>query len=257
MDMDNVKFGQFIAKLRKEKNMTQKQLAEKLHLTDKAISKWERGLSFPDIATLKPLSELFDVSITELLSGEQDDKKEVNIDEKVLEILKQVELQKRKKLKKMILIGLAIILILCSLFFLSVFCKIKFHTYNPIRALIGYIEVEAFGKEYAQVATLPTKTIYAKEEFDFNQYMANRGFTEIKEEQMGCQRVFTNGEIKEYILHWTMLDGYPFMILEWENIIPDNSKKIIEENKEQLNENSLQNPIIKIETNELIKNITD
>lgn len=37
-----------------------------------------------------------------------------------------------------------------------------------------------------------------------------------------------------------MLDGYPFMILEWENIIPDNSKKIIEENKEQLNENSLQ-----------------
>lgn len=121
MDMDNVKFGQFIAKLRKEKNMTQKQLAEKLHLTDKAISKWERGLSFPDIATLEPLSELFDVSITELLSGEQDDKKEVNIDEKVLEILKQVELQKRKKLKKMILIGLAIILILCSLFFLSVF----------------------------------------------------------------------------------------------------------------------------------------
>ena len=57
MDMDNVKFGQFIAKLRKEKNMTQKELAEKLHLTDKAISKWERGLSFPDIATLKPLSE--------------------------------------------------------------------------------------------------------------------------------------------------------------------------------------------------------
>lgn len=100
MDMDNVKFGQFIAKLRKEKNMTQKQLSEKLHLTDKAISKWERGLSFPDIATLEPLSELFDVSITELLSGEQDDKKEVNIDEKVLEILKQVELQKRKKLKK-------------------------------------------------------------------------------------------------------------------------------------------------------------
>lgn len=121
MDMDNVKFGQFIAKLRKEKNMTQKELAEKLHLTDKTISKWEKGLSFPDIATLEPLSELFDVSITELLSGEQDNKKEVNIDEKVLEILKQVELQKRKKLKKMILIGLAIILILCSLFFLSVF----------------------------------------------------------------------------------------------------------------------------------------
>ena len=50
--MDNEKFGKFIQKLRKEKNMTQKQLGEKLNITDKAISKWERGLSFPDISML-------------------------------------------------------------------------------------------------------------------------------------------------------------------------------------------------------------
>mgnify|MGYP002802871563 FL=1 len=52
--MDAEKFGAFIAAARKEKNMTQKALAEKLHVTDKAVSRWERGLGFPDIHTIEP-----------------------------------------------------------------------------------------------------------------------------------------------------------------------------------------------------------
>ena len=48
--MDNEKFGQFVRSMRKEKQMTQQQLADRLHLTDKAVSKWERGLSLPDIS---------------------------------------------------------------------------------------------------------------------------------------------------------------------------------------------------------------
>lgn len=59
--MDNEKFGEFIKKLRKEKGITQKELGEKLNITDKAISKWERGLSFPDITMLNILAELFSV----------------------------------------------------------------------------------------------------------------------------------------------------------------------------------------------------
>ncbi len=69
--MDKDKFGKFVAKLRKEKNMTQKDLALTLHLTDKAVSKWERGLSFPDISILEPLAETLDVSVMELLRGER------------------------------------------------------------------------------------------------------------------------------------------------------------------------------------------
>ena len=67
--MDATKTGCFIAKKRKEKNMSQRELAEYLHITDKAISKWERGLSFPDITVLIPLSEVLGVSLYDLLTG--------------------------------------------------------------------------------------------------------------------------------------------------------------------------------------------
>ena len=58
----------------KEKlNMTQSELASKLHITDKAVSKWERGLSLPDISILIPLSEILNVSLYDLLKGEEND----------------------------------------------------------------------------------------------------------------------------------------------------------------------------------------
>ena len=71
--MDARKTGRFIAKKRKEKNISQKELAEYLHITDKAISKWERGLSFPDITILIPLSEVRNVSVYDLLTGGRSD----------------------------------------------------------------------------------------------------------------------------------------------------------------------------------------
>jgi len=68
--MDQEKIGKFIAKLRKEKKLTQKQLANELGITDRAISKWENGKSMPDLSLLKPICDIFDISINELLSGE-------------------------------------------------------------------------------------------------------------------------------------------------------------------------------------------
>ncbi len=65
------KTGRFICAMRKEKNLTQKDLAQKLDVTDKAISKWERGLSCPDISLLIPLAKTLDVSTSELLNGEK------------------------------------------------------------------------------------------------------------------------------------------------------------------------------------------
>ena len=69
--MNQEKIGKFIAYCRKEKNMTQEELAQKLHLTDKAISKWERGLSFPDITILNPLADVLEINISELLNCEK------------------------------------------------------------------------------------------------------------------------------------------------------------------------------------------
>ena len=70
--MDAMKTGRFIAQKRKERNLSQRELADYLHITDKAISKWERGLSFPDITILIPISEVLNVSLYDLLTGGSD-----------------------------------------------------------------------------------------------------------------------------------------------------------------------------------------
>lgn len=67
----NEKMGRFISELRKAQNMTQKSLAEKLEVTDKAVSKWERGISCPDVSLLIPLSKVLGVTASELLNGER------------------------------------------------------------------------------------------------------------------------------------------------------------------------------------------
>ena len=69
--MDQWKTGRFIAECRKEKNLTQMQLAEKLGITDKAISKWERGVSMPDTSIMLELCDILGISVNELLSGEK------------------------------------------------------------------------------------------------------------------------------------------------------------------------------------------
>ena len=69
--LDNIQFGRFVAQLRKEQNLTQKELAERLHVTDKAVSKWETGKGFPDLKLLEPLAQVLNVSLVELLQGER------------------------------------------------------------------------------------------------------------------------------------------------------------------------------------------
>ena len=69
--MDNLKFGSFIAQLRKENNLTQKELADRLNVTDKAVSKWETGKGFPDVKLMEPLAQELGISLVELLQGER------------------------------------------------------------------------------------------------------------------------------------------------------------------------------------------
>lgn len=69
--IDREKFGAFIAALRKEQGLTQQELADRLFVSNKAVSKWERGQSLPDIALLEPLAQCLGVSVAELLRGER------------------------------------------------------------------------------------------------------------------------------------------------------------------------------------------
>ena len=70
--MDAVKTGCLIAERRKQLSMTQKELAQKLHVSAQAVSKWERGLSFPDVSLLEPLAQQLDLTVSEVLSGSRD-----------------------------------------------------------------------------------------------------------------------------------------------------------------------------------------
>ena len=95
--MNQLKIGRFIAECRKNKNLTQAQLSEKLGITDKAVSKWERGVSMPDSSIMLELCDVLGISVNELLSGEKIDMEnnEQKNEQLLLDMAKEVE--KRNK----------------------------------------------------------------------------------------------------------------------------------------------------------------
>jgi len=97
--MDQVAIGQYIAKKRKEKNLTQLQLAERLDVSNKTVSKWENGNCMPDYSIIEALCENLGISLSELLAGEdagQPDEK--TQDGRILDLLKRTqELENRMK----------------------------------------------------------------------------------------------------------------------------------------------------------------
>ena len=109
--MNQEKIGRFIAELRKEKRMTQIDLANKLGITDRAISKWENGRGMPDLSLLPPLCEILDVSINELLSGARLDKKDYQekLEENIINTIDYTD-KKIRKTKKIFIITISIIL---------------------------------------------------------------------------------------------------------------------------------------------------
>ena len=116
--MDKEKTGQLITELRKEKGLTQKQLADALNVTDKAVSKWERGLSFPDISMLEPISELLGVSIMEILAGERQSGEETMSREEAKDLinasveLSEEEIRHKKERSRLIIIILIVLAML-------------------------------------------------------------------------------------------------------------------------------------------------
>ena len=110
--MDQIKIGKFITEGRKKNNLTQNQLAEKLNLTDRAISKWENGKSMPDTGVMLDLCNELKISVNELLSGEIIEMKsyDESVEKNLLEMIKQKEESDKRLLQMEILIGLLTIL---------------------------------------------------------------------------------------------------------------------------------------------------
>ena len=100
--MDQRKIGEFIKNSRKEKNITQKDLADKLYVTDKTVSRWENGHYLPDLSLWKELCEILDISILELINGEKSKKENITKKEMEDSIFNTVDFtsKKMKKMKK-------------------------------------------------------------------------------------------------------------------------------------------------------------
>ena len=96
--MNQERIGKFIAKVRKEQNLTQEKLAEQLGITKNAVSKWERGISLMDMSLLKPLSNILKVEVIDILSGEIIDKnnKSKQYEKIILELFDNANLNKKK-----------------------------------------------------------------------------------------------------------------------------------------------------------------
>ena len=117
--MDKEKFGAFIAEKRKALNMTQKELADRLMISDKAVSKWERGLSFPDITLIEPLAHILSVSLTELMEGSSKTMEEKYTKEEVDDIIKKTvdagkeerEMEKSMRLSERIIVAVVTTLV--------------------------------------------------------------------------------------------------------------------------------------------------
>ena len=105
--MNQIKIGKFIAEKRKENGLTQLQLAERLGITDRAVSKWENGKTMPASSIMLELCKILGISVTELLSGEElaMNKYDENVEKTMLELVKQKEAADKRLLKMEIVIG--------------------------------------------------------------------------------------------------------------------------------------------------------
>ena len=116
--MDQIKIGEFIAECRKKQNLTQGQLAEKLGITDRAISKWENGRAMPDSSLMLDLCSILKISVNELLSGEVIDMENNKKNEQLLlDIAKEVESKNKIIWTSMwVIMGVSMIALLAGIF---------------------------------------------------------------------------------------------------------------------------------------------
>lgn len=132
--MDNLKIGQLIAKKRKESGFTQKELGQVLGVTDKAISKWENGFSFPDITLIKRLTEILDINLLDFFNGEEISKKKLTTDEIINIVVDYIDIQERiakRKARKARNIIISLIAIVIAII-LGVFNYIEQREFSPI-----------------------------------------------------------------------------------------------------------------------------
>lgn len=125
--MDQIKIGKFIAKCRKQQNFTQMQLAEKLNITDRAVSKWETGKSMPDSSIMLELCEIFKISVNDLLSGEviSMDNYSKELEKNLMEMVKAKEQSDKRLLTMEMFFGISFTIVFVVIILVAALVPIK------------------------------------------------------------------------------------------------------------------------------------
>ncbi len=156
--MNKSEVGIFIAEKRKSINMTQKDLAEKLNITDKAVSRWETGKSYPDIEMLEKLAKVFEVSINDILNGKETvpEIREAVADKNIVEVMKQTK--KVKKKSKIIISVLIVLLLISSIVLVTLVNQKDIETYE------FEVETTENSELFNEILTFVQKKCYIYEE---------------------------------------------------------------------------------------------
>ena len=125
--MDQMKIGRFIAACRKQANLTQAQLAQKLNITDRAVSKWETGKALPDSSIMLDLCAILGISVNDLLSGEKVTMENYNkeLENKLIEMVKEKEQADKHLLKLEVVIGVLSVLVLLVATVISAYAPLE------------------------------------------------------------------------------------------------------------------------------------
>lgn len=141
--MDQIKIGKFIQEMRKEKKITQEGLAEMLGITDRAVSKWERGLCIPDAGTMPELCKILNITINDLFSGEKVDMKdnEKKLEENLMDMIKLKEQRDKELLTLEIFIGLIGSIIMATCIVVAALANME----DYLRVILIIVGITPFG----------------------------------------------------------------------------------------------------------------
>lgn len=121
--MDQIKIGRFISQMRKEQNLTQRQLADKLSISDKTVSKWETGKGLPEVSLMLPLCKELNINVNELLSGEKlsDEQYKPKAEENIMRLINE----KEENRNKMIISGIIAFITVLAVVALTVIIQLE------------------------------------------------------------------------------------------------------------------------------------
>lgn len=219
--MENENIGKLISKIRKEKGMTQKDLADKLNVTDRAVSKWERGLCCPDISLLKDLSNILGISISKLICGEELSDESIN---KTIQFTKKNMKQRIIKYFNITLISIMIFLII---FILLSILKVEFRYHKKYKYTVDYeamvkAEEDSNLKQYEEIKNnvdliLNNQGIYSDDDYvRITNYIDNiKKVLTLNEKEYFKKQYYTYNDFKKLIENYKSVNSYDDRFIDY------------------------------------------